>query len=237
MGNSFQNDMPESQRARAFLASTPQMAAMPEALRETVLERSVLQRYASGESIFNIGDPPGGIYAVVEGAVAVNLGQAERGPFFAHFGRPGFWFGEGSALNDQQRQVSIVATRDTTTLHLPLPTIRVMAVAEPEIWRWIGSLALYHLNVTMGAIVDLMIRDPADRTIAVLLRLADRRSPGGPDGPVTIDASQEDLAAMTNLSRNAVGTILRRLEADEMVRIGYRQIALMSPDALRARLH
>lgn len=228
--------MPVLQEARAFLAATVEMAAMPEGLRAAVLERCVLQRYASGESIFNLGDPPGGIYGLVKGAVAVVLGQAEREPFFAHFGRPGFWFGEGSALNDQHRRVSIVASRATTTLHLPLPAIRVLAASDPELWRWIGSLALNHLNLTMGAMIDLMIRDPSERVVAVLLRLADRRMPGGVDLAVEIDASQEDLAAMANLSRNALGTVLRRLQAEGLVRIGYRRITLPAPSALRARL-
>ena len=233
---SLENGMPESQQARAFLAATPQMAGMSEALRAAVLERCVLQRYAGGESIFNLGDPPGGIYGLVEGAVAVILGQAEREPFFAHFGQPGFWFGEGSALNDQRRHVSIVATRATAVLHLPLPSIRVLAAADPAVWRWIGCLALYHLNVTMGAIVDLMIRDPGERVIAVLLRLADRRAPGGADLAVAIDASQQDLAAMANLSRNTLGAVLRRLQAEGLVQIGYGHITLPSPDAPRARL-
>lgn len=236
MGNSLQSGVPELQQARAFLAATGDLAVMPEPLRAAVLDRCALRRFAAGESIYSLGDPPGGPYGLVAGGVALFMGQAERGPYFAHFGRPGVWFGEGSALTDQPRQVGAVATRDTTTLHLPLPAIRTLALTEGEVWRWIAMLTSQHLKIAMGAIVDLMIRDPAERTIAVLLRLADRRSPADPAGPVAVDTSQEDLAAMTNLSRNAIGTILRRLEAQEMVRIGYRQITLMSPDALRARM-
>lgn len=228
--------MPELQQARAFLAATGDLAAMPERLRAAVLDRCALRRFTAGESIYSLGDPPGGPYGLVTGGVALFMGQAERGPYFAHFGRPGVWFGEGSALTDQPRQIGAVATRDTITLQLPLPTIRTLAATEGEIWRWIAMLTSQHLGIAMGAIVDLMIRDPAARAVAVLLRLADRRAPGGTDGPTTVDTSQEDLAAMANLSRNAVGTILRRLEAEDMVRIGYRQITLTAPDVLRARL-
>lgn len=209
---------------------------MPERLRAEILDRCVLRRFAAGEGIYSLGDPPGGPYGLVAGGVALFMGQAERGPYFAHFARPGVWFGEGSALTDQPRQVGAVATRDTIALQLPLPAIRTLAATEGEIWRWIAMLTSQHLGIAMGAIVDLMIRDPAERAIAVLLRLADRRAPGVVDGPVTIDTSQENLAAMANLSRNAVGTILRRLEAEDMVRIGYRQITLTAPDVLRARL-
>jgi CRP-like cAMP-binding protein len=236
VGNSLQSHVLELQQARAFLSATGDLAAMPEPLRANVLDRCSFRRFSAGESIYVLGDPPGGPYGLVAGGVALFMGQAERGPYFAHFGRPGVWFGEGSALTGQPRQVGAVATRDTTTLHLPLPAIRALASTDGEIWRWIAMLTSQHLGIAMGAIVDLMIRDPADRTIAVLLRLADRRLPGGPDDPVTVDTSQEELGAMTNLSRNAVGTILRRLEAAGMVRIAYRQVTLVSPDALLARL-
>lgn len=236
VGNSLERDVPELQQARVFLAATGDLTVMPERLRAAVLERCSLRRFSAGESLYTLGDPPGGPYGLVAGGVALFMGQAERGPYFAHFGRPGVWFGEGSALTDQPRQVGAVATQHTTALYLPLPAIRTLAATEGEVWRWIAMLTSQHLGIAMGAIVDLMIRDPAERAIAVLLRLADRRLPGSPADPITIDTSQEDLAAMTNLSRNAVGTILRRLEAEEMVRIGYRQITLMLPDALRARM-
>ena len=236
MGNWLENAVPESQQARAFLAATGDLAVMPERLRTAVLDRCSLRRFSAGENLYALGDPPGGPYGLVAGGVALFMGQAEHGPHFAHFGRPGVWFGEGSALTDQPRQVGAVATRNTTTLHLPLPAIRTLASTDGEVWRWIAMLTSQHLKIAMGAIIDLMIRDPADRAIAVLLRLADRRSPGGPGGPATVDASQEDLAAMANLSRNALGTVLRRLEAEGLIRIGYRQITLTAPDALRARL-
>lgn len=164
------------------------------------------------------------------------MGHAERAPYFAHVGRPGAWFGEGSALTDQPRQVGAVATRDATALHLPLPAIRTLASIDGEVWRWIAVLTSRHLKIAMGAIIAPMIRDPTERAIAVLLRLAERRMAGGADGPATIDTSQEDLAAMTNLSRNSLGTILRRLEDEDLVRIGYRKITLSSPEGLRARL-
>lgn len=228
--------MPELQQARAFLAATGDLAAMPERLRTAVLDRCSLRRFSAGENFYALGDPPGGPYGLVAGGVALFMGQAERGPYFAHFGRPGVWFGEGSALTDRPRQVGAVATRDTTTLHLPLPAIRTLASTDGEVWRWIAMLTSQHLEIAMGAMIDLMIRDPSERVIAVLLRLADRRTRGGADQAAEIDASQQDLAAMTNLSRNALGTILRRLQIEGLVQISYRQITLMSPDALRARL-
>ena len=48
--------------------------------------------------------------------------------------------------------------------------------------------------------------------------------------------SQDDLAAMANVSRSTANAILRQLEAAGHVAQSYRQIAIVSPDRLRSML-
>ena len=48
--------------------------------------------------------------------------------------------------------------------------------------------------------------------------------------------AQEDLAFLSNLSRNAVGSILRQLEQEKVIEIAYRRIRLLKPNALVGRL-
>ena len=53
---------------------------------------------------------------------------------------------------------------------------------------------------------------------------------------IEIDVSQEDLAVMTNLARTTSGTVLRTLEAAGQVKVSYRRVRILAPDALRAML-
>lgn len=226
--------MPELESAREHLRRVGWLSATPHGFREAVLERCVLRSFAPQQSLFHLADPPGGIYGLVSGGLAIMIGPAERGLYYAHFARTGFWFGEGPALTDEPRRVGVAATRQTTTLHLPLPAVRGLIASDPETLRWLALITLGHLDMAIGASDDLMIRNPARRTIAVLLRLAGCRHAGL--HPAEIDVSQEDLARMANLSRNGVGTILRRLEKDGLIEVGYRHILLLRPTELRARL-
>ena len=89
VGNWLENAVPESQQARTFLAASGDLAVMPERLRTAVLDRCSLRRFSAGENLYALGDPPGGPYGLVAGGVALFTGQAEHGPYFAHFGRPG----------------------------------------------------------------------------------------------------------------------------------------------------
>jgi DNA-binding transcriptional regulator LsrR (DeoR family) len=54
--------------------------------------------------------------------------------------------------------------------------------------------------------------------------------------PIVVDVSQEDLAAMANLSRGTANAMLRKLEEAGEIAISYRQHTILQPDALRRRL-
>ena len=82
---------------------------------------------------------------------------------------------------------------------------------------------------------DLLIRDSERRCAAVLLRMAGRRF-ADPDDTTPVDAllTQDELAGAANMSRNSVGTMLKRLAARGLIELGYRTMVVMSPAALRS---
>ena len=167
----------------------------------------------------------------------VSIVQGERGPYLAHFARPGDWIGLACALTGQPRKVGLATARDASVLHLPLPAIHEIVGQNPAAWRFLALLPLGHLDVAIGAADDLLIRDHFKRCVAVLLRLAGCRlaSPSGAP-PVDVDVNQEDLAAMANLARTTAGAVLRKLEAAGQICAAYRRVRILDPDALRAML-
>lgn len=213
------------------------LSLTPEPFGREVLGRCHLKRYETGQSVYVVGDPPGGMFGLVSGGLGVSIAPGERGPYFAHFARPGAWFGEAAVITGQPRRVGLAATRPTQLLHLPLPAIHEMVAKAPEIWRFIALVTIGHLDVAIGASDDLMIRDHVARCIAILLRLAGcrTRSPPG-DEPAIVDVSQEELAAMANLARTTMGSVLHRLEQDGQIELSYRHIRIVKPDSLRRKL-
>jgi CRP/FNR family cyclic AMP-dependent transcriptional regulator len=202
-----------------------------------VLDRCKLQDLKAGATIYSVGDPPGGMYGLVAGSLALSIAAGERGPYVAHFGRPGTWFGEAEVLFEQPRWVTLSLTRNSKVLHLPLHALREIVAAYPGAWRWFGVAAMIHNSVAIGAADDLMIRDSVKRSVAVLLRLGGcRYLPPHGSPPVEVDVSQEEFATLTNLARTTAGAVLRTLEASGHIEVSYRCVRILAPDALRAML-
>jgi CRP/FNR family transcriptional regulator, cyclic AMP receptor protein len=191
----------------------------------------------AGHPVFIIGDPPGGMCGLVSGGLAVSVAPGERGPYFAHFARPGAWFGDAAVITHQARRIGLAATRDSELLHLPLHEIDRIVTRNPAAWRWSALVSVGHLDVAMGACDDLMIRDHVKRCIAIILRLGGCREPvPKASAAIEVDLTQEDLAAIANVGRTTAGAVLRMLECEGHVALTYRRIHITAPSTLRAMI-
>jgi len=213
------------------------LSMTPPPFRRVVLDRCLLQDIKAGSAVYSVGDPPGGMFGLVRGSIAISIAPGERGPYVAHFVRPGTWLGEAAAFTEQPRRVGLAATRDSKLLHLPLYAIREIVVADPGAWRFFGFAAIAHYDVAIGGADDLLIRDHVKRTVAVLLRLGGCRQQTPPgSAPIEVDVSQQEFAAMSNTARTTAGVVLRMFESAGHITVSYRRIVILAPDALRAML-
>jgi CRP-like cAMP-binding protein len=213
------------------------LAAMPVAFQDRVLARCLARSFEAGEAIYRAGDPPGGIYGLIAGSLTVSIPSSIGEDGVAHVGLPGTWFGEGPSFSGEPRRVSIVCATPTATAYLPLPEFDRMVEEDPSAWRYFAAILLSNLDTAFRAGMDLMIRDAEKRCIATLLRLAGGAPDGaGPAVQVVLDISQDDLASIANLSRNAVGTILRKLASRGSLSLAYRRITIADVSALRRSL-
>jgi len=229
--------MPTLVQAHDIVSRHGWLSFTPPSFRKSVLDHCKFQEANAGATIYSVGDPPGGMFGLVRGIFALSFAPGERGPYVAHFARPGTWFGEAAAFTEQPRRISLSVTRDSKVLHLPLPAIREIVGADPGAWRFFGLVSILHIDTAVGAADDLMIRDHVKRSAAVLLRLGGCRyltPPGG--APIEVDLSQEDFAAMTNLARTTAGAVLRKFEAPGHIKVAYRRVQILAPDKLRAML-
>jgi CRP-like cAMP-binding protein len=223
--------------ARTVVARQGWLRLVPVGFREAVLERSLMMSAATGETLYQVGDPPGGLYGLVSGSLAVSIAPGEDGPYIAHFVTPGTWVGEGPAVTDGPRLVGMAATRASWLLHLPLKGLQEILFRDPTGWRWIALLTMLHLETAIGAADDLMIRDHVRRCIAILLRLGGCRRPTSADeGPFEVQVNQVDLARLANIARTTAGAVLRDLAREGHIEHSYRHIRILAPDALRAML-
>lgn len=223
--------------ARAIVGGQGWLSLTPPSFRNAVLEHSRFVVAEAGKTIFQVGDPPGGLYGLVSGTLGVSIAPGERGPYLAHFAQPGTWLGEAAVITGRPRMVGLAATRTCHMLHLPLHALQEILTSDPAAWRFIALLTTLHLNIAIGAADDLMIRDHTKRLVAILLRLGGCRMPGElRDRPIDVHVNQNDLAHMANVARTTAGSVLRSLASQGHIEHAYRSIRILSPDALRGLL-
>ncbi|MDI9848881.1 Crp/Fnr family transcriptional regulator [Rhodoblastus sp. 17X3] len=142
---------------------------LPEAFRTEVLRRSALMRFAPGDTVFRLGDPAGGVYGLVTGALAVSLAPAGAMPRLTLLGVPGPWTGEGCFLTRKPRRCELQAIVKTTMFHLPLDAMDQMAALNPEVARYVALMLMMNVEYLFRVIHDLQ-KPEADRRIASVLQ-------------------------------------------------------------------
>ena len=192
----------------------------------------------AGATIYSVGDPPGGMFGLVRGNLALSIAPGERGPYVAHFADRDVVMGDRREAEEPPCSGGSAATisRMAGSRQVQVPEIRRDPEADPPRLPGEGR-CLAEPGARSGAADDLLIRDHVKRSVAVLLRLGGcrQRTPPGA-APIEVDVSQEGFAAMTNLARTTAGTVLRTLEASGHVKVSYRRVRIVAPDALRAML-
>jgi CRP/FNR family transcriptional regulator, cyclic AMP receptor protein len=229
--------MSSVENARRAAMERGWLAGAPHTFRAAVLERAAYRNVKTGATIFSCGDPPGGLFFLASGALKFSVLLEEQGPTFAHLMWPGAWFGEGPLIMDSPRFSSVVAARPSELLGVSLASMNEVFSKDPGAWRYMAKLAFINTLAALGGAADLMIRDPAKRFIATLLRVAGCRTMTPREAEsIEISASQEELAFMSNIARSSVNEILGKLQNDGYVQLSYRRIVIKAPEKLRRML-
>jgi CRP/FNR family cyclic AMP-dependent transcriptional regulator len=213
--------------AEQILSRRGWLSRQPEQFRLDVLSECVLQQFERGDTIYHLGDPPGGIYGIASGTLAVSIAPGEGGPYLAHLANPGDWFGEAAFLTGEPRRVGLEAATECVLMNFPLYAMEQMAAEDPTTIRRFAQISVANLDLALGAVGDLMISDPERRIAAVLVRTA-----GAYREPV-VRVSQAELGRLSNASRKLVNKALHKFGEQGWLEPGYNAIKIRDAQALR----
>lgn len=193
-----------------------------------------VRRYGAGDTIIHQDDDPGGVSILLAGrAKVVTLTPGGKEVLLAFRG-PGDLVGEVAALAGRTRTSTVRAIDDVETL----------AVSAADFRRFLGSHAGAALELVLMLIDRLLCSDDArleyaahdvvGRVARRLVELCDRFGEPSETGVViTVGISQEELAAWTAASREAVVKAMRLLRELGWIENRRRRIVVRDLDALR----
>jgi CRP/FNR family transcriptional regulator, cyclic AMP receptor protein len=199
-----------------------------EVARAGVVERS----YAAGESIFHRGDHFDYWTGVISGLARMGIVSRE-GKTTSFTGlTAGAWFGEGTMLKKEARRYDVVALRDTRFALMDRTTFFWLYEHSAAFNRFL----VVQLNERLGQFIGLV---EYGRTLDATARLA--RSIAWlfnpilyPDLNLHIEITQEEIGALSGISRQNANQCLKRLEREGLLRLEYGGVTIVDLERLRS---
>jgi CRP-like cAMP-binding protein len=117
-----------------LLRTAPFFTPLPEEQRAQLLARFVPIRAESGESIVREGQPAGGLYLIVIGAVEITRRLGKHRSVILATLREGAYFGEMSLLSGEPTSATVVAAGPVELALLPPRDFYEIVSTHPQLW-------------------------------------------------------------------------------------------------------
>lgn len=181
-------------------------------------------RHAGGTTVFRMGDLPGRVYIVRQGAVELTRELHGR-QVTLQLLRPGDVFGDIPLIARMPVPFDARALEDSAVLSIDSVTLwRILEQRLRLAHRWMVSIALRMAEV-QARLVDLLAGGLQAQLASLLVREAEQ-------GRVRL--SQQVLAALVGGRRTSVNRVLKDLEARQLIKLRYRQVEILDPVGLAA---
>ena len=110
-------------------------AHLPPTLQDSVLAAARVRRLPAGACLFQRGDAPCGLYAVVEGSMRIGAVNAQGKEALLALVEAPQWFGEIALFDGQLRTHDAYAEDDCVLVWVPQGALLAMLAATPAWWR------------------------------------------------------------------------------------------------------
>ncbi len=221
------------ERFGALLRTGRWFGGLPGEFQQRLFEAGLVRTVPKSEWLFARGDPPNGLFAVLDGAIHITATASSGKEVLLTLIEPPLWFGEIGIFDRLPRTHDAVAGEKSIVLHVPAQALEVILEREPRHWRDLGLLIATKLRLALIAMEDSAVLPIADQVARRLLMAVERYGEWRDRTSRVIDLRQEQLATMLSTSRQTVNHVLKDLEGRGIVRLSYRHIEILDLDGLR----
>lgn len=216
----------------ALLRADPWFGSVPRDFEQALLGLATPRRLQSGEHLFFRGDPPDGLYAMLEGALRVSgVTEAGKEAILSLVDAPS-WFGEIALFDRLPRTHNAVAEGAVKVLHIPQTELLALLDRAPHYWRELGVLMALRLRLTFISMEDLALLPAEARLARRLVWLVEASALTPSEGPCVVPISQTQLGLMLSLSRQTTNQVLQSLQDQNVLRVAYGRIEVLDRQRL-----
>lgn len=217
---------------RARLDSGQWFSHLPVSLQDSLLAAARLRRLAPGQLLFKRGDPPCGLYAVLEGSVRIGAVSEQGKEALLSVVESPHWFGEICLFDGQPRTHDAFGVGHCILVHIPHSALLALLDDQPVYWRQLALLMSQKLRLTFISLEQLSLMPAPARLAHRLLMIADGYGEIDPPRRV-LQLPQDQLASMLSLSRQTTNQLLKELQAQGVLNLKYGEIEILDAQRLR----
>ncbi|WP_455823936.1 Crp/Fnr family transcriptional regulator [Pseudomonas graminis] len=221
---------------RAQLATGHWFSHLPAPFQHSLLAHARLRQLTAGQYLFKRGDPPCGLYAVLDGTLRVGAVNEQGKEAVLSLVELPYWFGEICLFDGLPRTHDACAVGPCTLLQVPQQALLNILDQAPHYWRDLAVLMSQKLRLSFINIEQLSLLPASVRLAHRLLMIIEGYGDIEHSRRV-LQLPQEDLAAMLSLSRQTTNALLKDLQAQGIVRLGYGEIEILDARRLREAAH
>ncbi|MBW4790879.1 Crp/Fnr family transcriptional regulator [Pseudomonas tolaasii] len=226
----------DTEKWRSRLATGHWFSHLPEPFQHSLLALARLRQLAAGQYLFKRGDPPCGLYAVLDGTLRISAVNEQGKEAILSLVELPYWFGEICLFDGLPRTHDACAVGPCTLLQVPQQALLKILDETPQYWRNLALLMSQKLRLSFIGLEQLSLMPAPVRLAHRLLMIVE----GYGDiehARRVLQLPQEDLAAMLSLSRQTTNALLKDLQAQGVVRLGYGEIEVLDVQRLREVAH
>ncbi len=222
----------DMQAWRARLLSGQWFNHLPALLQDSLLAIAKVRRLSPGQRLFRRGDPPCGLYAVLEGSVRIGAVNEQGKEALLSLVEPPHWFGEICLFDGLPRTHDAFGVGLCILLHVPQAALLELLEDQPQYWRHLALLMSHKLRLTFINLEQLSLM-PAPARVAHRLLLIAEGYGETEHARRILQLPQEQLALMLSLSRQTINQILKELQNQGILNLSYGEIEVVDLEKLR----
>jgi CRP-like cAMP-binding protein len=209
---------------------------LSEADRAELIRCGVRRDWAPGEVLFAEGERSDFVVILARGQVKVTCAIEAGGEVLLAVRGPGTLLGEIAAIDGEPRSATVVALEPVSAIVVPFVDFSDYLLGHLEAAILLLRLVASRLRDADRKRFEFGAFDTTGRVAARLVELAERfGSPVAEGVRIRMPLSQDELAAWTGASREAVARSLRLMRAQGWISTGRKNVIVRDLPALRYR--
>ena len=195
--------------------------------------RSRLRTFPRNSPIYLPADEADGVLVLASGRVKICSVTPDGKQSILALIEPGEMFGELSIFDSGQREEYAEATEESKVVLIPVESMRASVQRNPQLALGVTKLLGFRRRRVERRLKYLLFRSNRDRLIHLLLELAEDYGTRSDTGiQLGIKLSHQELASIIGSTRETVTVTLGHLQAEGLIKVGRRKLALLQPKRL-----